>query len=373
MNNGTLQINELSAILTEHFQWNKARIACFVGMLIALMAVSTINLAQLAVVFPSRATIPSRYRRMQRFFSSHWVDYDEVAHFIMKLFGFIEQDYYLTLDRTNWKWGKININLLVLAVVYRGAAIPVYWLPLNKQGNSKTRERIALMKRFIGQFGTTHIKGLLADREFIGDEWLGWLIEQRICFYIRLRNNLWTTNSRGRRIRVNRLFHGLQPGVERHLAGARYLGSRSVFLSGLRLSDGELLIVASPCRNPDAVQIYGLRWEIETLFGCLKGRGFKLEETRVTGYLRIKKLLVLPVIAFCWSHKVGEWNNDCQLPIKTKTHRRLAQSLFRYGLDCIRSTLFNPLAQSKKMMRNIISMLRPCPSEPFIKPQLAGT
>ena len=57
MNNGTLQINELTAILTEHFQWNKARIACFVGMLIALMAVSTINLAQLAVVFPSRVKV----------------------------------------------------------------------------------------------------------------------------------------------------------------------------------------------------------------------------------------------------------------------------------------------------------------------------
>ena len=25
-----------------------------------------------------------------------------------------------------------TVNLLVLAVVYRGAAIPVHWLPLNK-------------------------------------------------------------------------------------------------------------------------------------------------------------------------------------------------------------------------------------------------
>ncbi|SMG67002.1 hypothetical protein BMETH_813_0 [methanotrophic bacterial endosymbiont of Bathymodiolus sp.] len=46
------------------------------------------------------------------------------------------------------------------------------------------------------------------------------------------------------------------------------------------------------------------------------------------GYLRMKKLFVLPVIAFCWSHKVGEWKNDCVLPIKTKTHQRIAQSIF---------------------------------------------
>jgi hypothetical protein len=51
-----------------------------------------------------------------------WLDYNEVASFVMKLFGFTENDFYLSLDRTNWKWGKININLLVLAVVYKGAA-----------------------------------------------------------------------------------------------------------------------------------------------------------------------------------------------------------------------------------------------------------
>jgi hypothetical protein len=71
-----------------------------------------VNLTQLALFFPSRALIASRYRRIQRFFSHHWLDYNEVASFVMKLFGFTENDFYLSLDRTNWKWGKININLL---------------------------------------------------------------------------------------------------------------------------------------------------------------------------------------------------------------------------------------------------------------------
>jgi hypothetical protein len=124
----------------------------------------------------------------------------------MRLFGFAEMNYYLSLDRTNWKWGSINSNLLVLAVVYRGAAIPVYWLPLNKRGNSSSRERIALMKRFIHQFGRDRIKGLLADREFIGDEWLGWLRKEKIPFVIRIRNNLDTETTGGERIRVDRLF-----------------------------------------------------------------------------------------------------------------------------------------------------------------------
>ncbi len=156
MNTQQLHINELTLILNEHFHWNRAKMTCFVGMLLAMMAASTVNLTQLALFFPIRALISLRYRRIQRFFHHHTLDYNDVALFIMKLFGFLETDYYLSLDRTNWKWGKANVNLLVLAVVYRGAAIPVYWLPLNKRGNSKTRERIALMKRFIRQFGQHH-------------------------------------------------------------------------------------------------------------------------------------------------------------------------------------------------------------------------
>jgi hypothetical protein len=150
----------------------------------------------------------------------------------------------------------------------------------------------------------------------------------------------------------------MRPNPALTLTDARLLGTRAVYLGGLRLSDGELLIVASDRFEPAAIGIYGLRWGIETLFGCLKGRGFKLEETRVVGYLRIKELLVLPAVAFC-CHKIGEWEHDCVLPIKIKAHQRRAQSLFRYGLDAIRPEILNPFARSMKLLMKMISLLRP--------------
>jgi len=70
-------------------------------MLIALLSVTRVNLTQLALPFPSRTQIPSRYRRRQRFFGDHRLDYNDVAHFLMKLFRFTDADYYLSLDRTN--------------------------------------------------------------------------------------------------------------------------------------------------------------------------------------------------------------------------------------------------------------------------------
>ena len=105
------QVNELSVMLNQTFNWNKARIDCFSGMLIGLLKVKSINLAEISMAFPNNVKIESRYRRIQRFIHQHPIDFDTVAWFIMTLFAFIEIDYYLTMDRTNWKWGKNNINI----------------------------------------------------------------------------------------------------------------------------------------------------------------------------------------------------------------------------------------------------------------------
>ncbi|MDW8868421.1 IS4 family transposase, partial [Legionella pneumophila] len=81
---------------------------------------------------------------------------------------------YLSMDRTNWRWGKKDINILMVSVVYKGIAIPLFWTLLAKRGNSDTRERIEIVQRFITKFGKSMIAGLLADREFVGDNWFAW-------------------------------------------------------------------------------------------------------------------------------------------------------------------------------------------------------
>ena len=79
---------------------------------------------------------------------------------------------------------------MMLASVYRGIAIPIVWTLLNKRGNSDTKERIALIQRFISIFGKDRIVNVFADREFIGEQWFTWLIEQEINFCIRVKKTL---------------------------------------------------------------------------------------------------------------------------------------------------------------------------------------
>ena len=97
----------------------------------------------------------------------------------------------------------------------------------------------------------------------------------------------------------------------------------------MTLESGELLILAGNPYFKKPMTAYGYCWEIETLFQCLKGRGFHREETRLTTPSKINKIRALLAIAFCWSHKIGEWKHKVIKPLQVKKHGRLEQSLFR--------------------------------------------
>ena len=77
---------------------------------------------------------------------------------------------------------------------------------LDRAGNSGAKERIALIERFIAVFGKARIGLLLGDREFIGTEWLNYLIERDIPFVIRMRAGLRATTVEGRSGTLDRLL-----------------------------------------------------------------------------------------------------------------------------------------------------------------------
>ena len=321
----------------------------------------TVNLTRLAKAFPSQAQADSTYRRLQRFLSDNfYINYDVIACFVVNLFAFLQSDgFYLTMDRTNWQWGKKHINILMLAIVYKGIAVPVYWILLNKKGNSNTRERIVIVKRFIGRFGKDKIKGLLADREFIGKDWFDWLNAQGIDFVIRIKKNHLVSNRRGEMLPAQDLFRMLKRGETLVLEGRRRLFDTQAYLSALRLEDDELLIVAAGKPCCDAIGKYAHRWEIETLFGCLKGRGFHFEDTHVTDRRRIRKMLIVLVIAFCWAHRVGEWHHAHVKAIVIKKHLRPAKSLFRLGMDVIGDEILAPLKLAVCNLDKLIKFIIP--------------
>jgi len=331
-------ILQLKGDLGEHLEWHGARLSFLAMFLIALLKVKTVNLTEIATALNPLVKIDSNYRRLQRFFADFEIDYDVIARVIVSLLPKPPEGYTLSLDRTNWQLGQFSINLLVLAIVHNGVAFPVYWSFLDKKGNSNTAERIALMDKFSATFGRDRIACLTADREFIGYKWFNYLRQEKILFRIRIRQNFKVTGKKGQ-MPVMAIFQHLTVGESLVLSRKRLVLGHNLYLIGLRLED-EFLIIATDQKPRTALDDYAKRWKIETLFGILKSRGFRFEETHLTDGERINKLLALLALATVWAFKMGEWLHQHQ-PLKTKKHGRLAKSIFRYGLDHLRSIVFD--------------------------------
>lgn len=329
------QVNLLRQTLKPILGWHGARLNFLALFLIALLRVKTINLVELAAGFRSSAKTESNYKRLQRFFRNFELDYEAVAKVVVALMN-IPQPWVLSTDRTEWSFGQKRFNFLFLGVVHDGVAYPVVWTMLEKKGNSHGDERMDLLDRFFHLFPDAEVAYLTGDREFIGKQWLTYLlIEPMIQFRLRIRESDLIGDGK-KELRASIIFAHLQPGQTVALSGKKLVWGRLVYVSALRLESGELLILITPESCPTAISDYGKRWGIETLFGMFKTRGFCLESTHFRDSERLSKLVALMTLALCWAVKTGEWLNQLN-PIKVKKHGRKQTSIFRYGLDYLRS------------------------------------
>ena len=351
-----LEVAMVQAVFMDVLSWNRARINFLSNFLVALLKVRTVNLVEIATAFSGRAKKDSKYRRIKRFFQSFQIDAFTTACLITQLLPIREATWVLVMDRTNWKVGQETINVLMLGIAQQGIAFPLLWRLLCKTGNSNTTERICLMNRFLSCFGVEKIDFFTADREFIGREWFSYLLEKGIAFRIRIRENMLISNAQGILVPAKTLFRDLRVGEYKILQGKRTVRGFDLYVIGLLLPDGEYLILVTDKHPETALDDYAKRWGIETLFGALKSRGFRFEDTHMTHPERISKLIALMAIAFCWAHNTGEWLNDRE-PIEIKKHGRKAISLFRYGLDHLREMLLN-INEQYHQFKHMVKLLR---------------
>lgn len=337
--------SELVSIFHQQSGWNLARVKFFVLFICALCKVKTVGFEKLATAFDSPASSDSSLRRIQRFMATYVLDTDLIARLIFRLLPH-KPPYGLALDRTNWKFGGVNINILVLAVVYHGVAFPLLFNLLPKGGNSNTKERIKLIDRFIALFGLGSIDCLTADREFIGQQWIKYLNDHKIRYYIRIRENFQVLKpGNGKQVKASWLFSNLPLNTFRVNYRIVKVNNQLCYLSGSKVKNKsgkpELQILVSFNNPQNALLLYKDRWQIETAFKAMKTSGFNIEDTHLTDIERIEKLVALVIVAFAWAYVVGDYLNQHIKPIKIMNHGRRAKSIFKYGLNYISSVLLN--------------------------------
>jgi hypothetical protein len=322
--------------LQANIQGSRHAIKFIAQFVSALLKSRTSNLVKVANSFDSEAEPNSVYRQIQRFLkNANEVSIDFLK--LLKLNGKLK----ILIDRTEWKFGSTWVNILTLSVAYKNTAIPVLWETVNHKGNATAAEHKEIIKKFAAKFGAKRIERVYADREFGSFELFSYLLENKIDFHIRLK----TSHKSG-----GRSFLQIWRNVAEKV---KLKGKVKIEVFGLELfvscikyqKDGktEYLIVASGEKSKDIIEEYKVRWQIETMFGCLKSRGFNFEETHLTKPEKIGKLLMLLGLGLSLSMLMGKFQVEItkQVKMKLKKNRRFASSLFRIGLDTLQNLLFN--------------------------------
>jgi len=355
--NDDSKINELVSILNEHFKSkiNLARVKFISMFIMALCKVQTVTFHKLASAIDSPCMVESSLRRIQRFIADFSLDSDLIAKLIFALIP-INGKVQLAIDRTNWKFGESDINILMLGVVYKGVAFPLLFSLLPKRGNSNTTERIALINRYIRLFSIETIECIVADREFVGQDWLAFLNNSNIKYYIRVRNNFKVfVLSKNKEVKASWLFNTCKINEFRYYSNIVRINGELCYLSGSKLNGDDYLIIVSYNKPENAQEFYRQRWQIEMCFKSMKSSGFDIEKTHLTDLDRIRKLTLLIMIAFVWCYRVGIYLHENVKQIIIKKHGRKAESIFKYGLKHVASCLLNPIYRDTSLIFHFLS------------------
>jgi hypothetical protein len=325
----------------------------FARALVALLAARKISLHHVTHLMPGEQNPEANRQQLRR-----CLDHETLTQhaWTLAIAALLPQGkWILALDRTEWKRGKTTINLLVLAVVVHGCAVPLLWTVMPNCGASDTAERKELLGRFVSLFGNEQIRFLTADREFIGFDWIAWLLQAKIPFRIRIKAGEYLLHADGREYKAWEWF---ARRACRCKPQRMDLWGLLVYVGGKHLQDKEYLVVISN-EPADLLADYRLRWKIETLFQALKGRGFDLESCRLSRERRLSGWFGFLSLALCWCLKVGRQLDEAD-PLPLKKHGRRSVSVFQRGLRLLQSLLACLAGRpSERLFQSVIVQLCP--------------
>lgn len=284
------------------------------------------------------------------FFCEESLSAKDYAKAVVDLLGF-KRKFDLCLDRTNWEFGDKDINYLVLSWrINKKISLPLFFVELDKAGNSNTAERLDLLHEFHEIFGFSRIKSLMGDREFIGKQWFQRLDHHKIPYFIRMKDNTllpWGSDP----IHAKQFFHHLDEGQTRLIAKEMY-GGNVYFAGTLSKSNGLVIIMTNQKLNAAHIlSKYRERWSIEELFRKLKTSGFHWENTHMTESTRLVSLLIILSFGLLIAFLMGQ---EHKIPWK-KTLGCPLYSVFRQGLILLHHLVAQALS---KVIDTILNLLQ---------------
>lgn len=308
-----------------------------------VQSIKEVTLESIATKLAMPIKFESRRKKIQRFLSNDEWDLDDI--WLPLVVSWIKDSIkqgniiYLAIDRTKW---QLN-NILMVSMIWRKRAIPIYWKMLDRQGNS-TLENQQLVLTSVFAALSDYSLLVLGDREFCSVTLANWLREEKVDFCLRLKKNvcikteaeLWAELKMLELEPGNSFFN--QEVTIRKTAPVQGFNLAGKWLGKYRnvITKEPWYILTSLAALQAAVAAYAQRFGSEEMFRDFKGGGYNLEKTNVTGE-RLSKLLILLSLAYLKSVIQGIDIKSKQvqeyLGRQTEGHRKYARhSTFYIGL-----------------------------------------
>jgi Transposase DDE domain len=257
-----------------------------------IQEIKDVKLEKISESLPLFIQFHSRRKKLQRFLSLPILNIQElwfpiIKEWLSQTFQ-ANQTIYLAIDRTNWK----RKNLIVISLIYKKRAIPIYFELLPKLGSSNLSDQIRVISEIIPLFQpifkTSKIV-ILGDREFCSVSLAKWLDDKGFEFCLRLKknenieveNNVWCEMK----------DLGLKPGTSFFIENATVTKTKRV--EGFNVAckwkrnyrnnstkEGWFILTNMSSKEA-AIDAYRQRFDIEEMFKDFKSGGYNIEGTNV--------------------------------------------------------------------------------------------
>lgn len=327
-------IDKITAILqTLPLVGHLARQKFIAQFIVALINSRKVQFNSIAQQLNDAAKTASNETRIENFFREVTLDYQVLATLLVSLLPKIGKCR-ICIDRTEWKFGRCEVNILLMSSGCGDIQLPFYWELLdNKSGNSNADDRIALLDLCLAVVGKERIGVIIGDREFVGHKWFKYLKDKQISFVMRLPKHHLLTFLDGEKRAISTLAYAPnQPILVNNCQVDGVWGNAWV----KELYEGEYLFLFGTIKPNYMGEIYRKRWTIEACFQNLKSRGFDLESTHLTRLEKLKKLIGFCSLAYGICLSMGLHLHRKVKSIKKKGHGYKKNSFSRHGLNFIR-------------------------------------
>jgi len=251
----------------------------------------------------------------------------------------------LIMDRTDWEKRLKYINILSVAVSYKGRAIPLFWIVSGKKGNSSFDDWKCVLAPVIEALQKMEwLSGkpihAVADREFASPKLAEWLkTTYNVDSTLRIKASMYLKGEDEPEIKVATLIQKMIRGGRRVLYD-QILTRASTFKMNVLLTWGkeydEPLVVATTSGSPvQADIVYGKRFGIEPMHKDWKTNAFELEKTRVNDPKRIETLLIPIAFAYILCVLEGEHKEEIGDVRKPPKGKNRMVGLFLDGIRTI--------------------------------------